>query len=343
VGANLAWLLKNKYPFWNVIALDNLKRRGSELNLNWLKSGGVNFVHGDIRNKEDLNFDEPVDVIIDAAAEPSVLAGLNGTPDYLIHTNLDGSVNLMNIAVKHASQFIFLSTSRIYPIQKLEELHYHETETRFVLDEKQPFDGCSGYGIAEDFPLTGARSFYGTTKLASELMLQEYEAFYDLKSVINRCGVIAGPRQMGKVDQGVVVLWMAAHFWKKDLTYIGYGGTGKQVRDAVHIVDLFDLIDYELNHFEKVSGKIFNVGGGTDISFSLKELTGLCAEITGNRILLKSNPDNRIGDIPVYLTDHRYVTGETGWRPQRNMKNILTDIFEWIKENEQQLKNILAV
>ena len=343
VGANLAWLLKNKYPSWHIIALDNLKRRGSELNLAWLKSIGVNFVHGDIRNKEDLHFDEPVDVIIDAAAEPSVLAGLSGTPDYLIHTNLDGSVNLLNMAVKHASQFIFLSTSRIYPIKKLEGMHYYETETRFVPEDKQPFNGCSKYGIAEDFPLAGARSLYGATKLSSELILQEYEAFYDLKTVINRCGVIAGPRQMGKVDQGVVVLWMAAHFWKKELTYIGYNGTGKQVRDAVHIVDLFNLIDFELNNFEKVSGKIFNVGGGTDVSFSLRELTAYCAEITGNRIPVKSNPENRIGDIPIYLTDHRYVTGETGWTPQKDVKNILTDIFAWIKENEQQLKNILAV
>jgi CDP-paratose 2-epimerase len=174
-------------------------------------------------------------------------------------------------------------------------------------------------------------------------MLQEYEAFYGLMAGINRCGVIAGPRQMGKVDQGVVVLWMARHFWKKELSYIGYNGSGKQVRDVVHILDLFDLIDYELNHFDKVSGKIYNVGGGREVSFSLKELTEHCAVITGNKTPVNSVLTNRIGDSPIYLTDHSSVPDETGWRPKRNLQIILADIFDWLKKDEKQLKNILAI
>jgi CDP-paratose 2-epimerase len=292
---------------------------------------------------EDLRFDEKIDFIIDAAAEPSVLAGLNETPDYLIHTNLNGTIHLLGLAKKHNAGFIFLSTSRIYPIKQLEKLNYREAESRFEMEETQPVTGCSKDGIAETFPLPGARSFYGTTKLASELVLQEYEAFYGLKAVINRCGVIAGPRQMGKVDQGVVVLWMARHFWQKELSYIGYNGSGKQVRDVVHILDLFDLIDYELTHFEKAAGKIYNVGGGREVSFSLKELTILCTEITGNKTPVKSVLTNRAGDIPIYLTDHSLVTGETGWLPKRNLQVILTDIYEWLKKDEKQLKNILAV
>jgi CDP-paratose 2-epimerase len=343
VGSNLAFSLKNKYPEWQVIALDNLKRRGSELNIPYLKSAGVEFIHGDIRNKEDLCFDEKIDFIIDAAAEPSILAGLDETPDYLIHTNLNGTIHLLSLAKMHNAGFIFLSTSRIYPIKPLETLNYREGESRFELEETQPITGCSRNGIAETFPLSGARSFYGTTKLASELMLQEYEAFYGLKAVINRCGVIAGPRQMGKVDQGVVVLWMARHFWKKELSYIGYNGSGKQVRDVVHILDLFDLIDYELNYFDKVSGKIYNVGGGREVSFSLKELTEHCAEITGNKTPVNSVLTNRVGDIPIYLTDHSLVTEETGWRPKRNLQVILADICNWLKKDEKQLKNILAI
>jgi CDP-paratose 2-epimerase len=343
VGSNLAFLLKNKYSEWEIIALDNLKRRGSELNIPFLKSAGVEFIHGDIRNREDLCFDEKIDFIIDAAAEPSILAGIDETPDYLIHTNLNGTVHLLSLAKKQNAGFIFLSTSRIYPIKSLEKLNYREDESRFELEETQPFPGCGKKGIGETFPLSGARSFYGTTKLASELMLQEYEAFYGLKAVINRCGVIAGPRQMGKVDQGVVVLWMARHFWKKELSYIGYNGSGKQVRDVIHILDLFDLIDYELTHFEKAAGKIYNVGGGRKVSFSLKELTGHCAAITGNSVPVKSVSANRIGDIPIYLTDHSSVTGETGWTPGRDLQTILTDIYEWLKKDEKQLKNILAI
>jgi CDP-paratose 2-epimerase len=343
VGSNLAFLLKDKYPEWQVIALDNLKRRGSELNIPFLRSAGVEFIHGDIRNREDLCIDQKMDFIIDAAAEPSILAGLDETPDYLIHTNLNGTIHLLNLAKKHQAGFLFLSTSRIYPIKQLEELSYREAESRFELEEAQPVAGCGKKGITETFPLLGARSFYGTTKLASELVIREYEAFYGLKAVVNRCGVIAGPRQMGKIDQGVVVLWMARHLWQKELSYIGYQGSGKQVRDVVHILDLFDLIDYELNHFNQVSGKIYNVGGGREVSFSLKELTGHCVAVTGNKTPLKRVLTNRIGDIPIYLTDHSLVTGETGWLPKRSLQVILTDIYEWLKKDEKQLKNIVAV
>ncbi|MDR1645473.1 MAG: NAD-dependent epimerase/dehydratase family protein [Tannerellaceae bacterium] len=343
VGSNLAFLLKNKYPDWKIIALDNLKRRGSELNIAFLKLIGVEFLHGDIRNKEDLEFNEPIDFIIDAAAEPSILAGLEGTPDYLINTNLKGTIHLLSLAKKHNAGFIFISTSRIYPIKKLEALNFFETDWRFELKENQPFIGCSVKGIAETFPLSGARSFYGATKLASEFILQEYEEFYDLKAVINRCGVIAGPRQMGKVDQGVVVLWMARHFWKKELSYIGYNGSGKQVRDVMHIHDLFDLIDYEIIHFTEVAGKIYNVGGGHDVSFSLKELTDCCVEITGNKTPINKVLSNRIGDIPIYITDHSLVTEETGWFPRRNLHELLTNIYDWLKKDEKQLKNILAI
>ena len=342
VGSNLAVMLKNKYPDWKIIALDNLKRRGSELNLPCLKSAGVEFVHGDVRNREDLCVDGRLDFVIDAAAEPSVLAGLNEPPDYLIHTNFNGTVHLLNLAHQHSAGFIFLSTSRIYPIGCLEKLNCRDDESRFELEDVQPFEGCSRRGISETFPLAGARSFYGTTKLASELMLAEYAAFYGLRAVINRCGVIAGPRQMGKVDQGVVVLWMARHFWKQELAYIGYNGTGKQVRDVMHILDLFDLVDYELNHFEQVAGKTYNAGGGRQVSFSLQELTRHCAEITGNTVAVKAVAANRVGDIPVYITDHSLLTAETGWKPRRNITDILTDIFHWIKDNEIQLKNILS-
>ncbi len=341
VGSNLCLQLKNKYPSYSITALDNLKRRGSELNINRLKEAGVQFIHGDIRNSEDLVLDTSFTTIIDAAAEPSVLAGINGTPDYLINTNFNGTVNLLNLAVKNKADFIFLSTSRVYPIASLERLQYTEGETRFLLNEQQPLAGSSAKGIAEQFPLNGARSIYGTTKLASELMINEYEAFYGLNAVINRCGVITGPYQMGKVDQGVVVLWMARHFWKRKVDYIGYNGTGKQVRDLLHIDDLFDLVDMQVHQMHQFKGKLFNAGGGTDVSVSLKELTKWCAQITGNTINEQAVLEGRQGDIPVYITDNAAITAFCGWKPQKNVETILSDIYEWMKRNETQLKAIL--
>jgi CDP-paratose 2-epimerase len=341
VGSNLALLLKEKYPTYEIVAFDNLKRRGSEFNIQRLTNAGIRFLHGDIRVKEDIAIDIPPDCIIDAAAEPSVLAGIGSSTDYLVNTNFNGTINLLNIAVQNKADFIFLSTSRVYPIGELENLLYEEEELRFVLSQNQKKTGCSQNGIAENFSLKGARTFYGTTKLASELMIEEYETFFGMNAVINRCGVITGPFQMGKVDQGVIVLWMARHFWKKGVKYFGYGGEGKQVRDILHIDDLFTLIDFQIHNMAKCRGKLFNAGGGKDVSTSLKELTHLCALITGNKVPQEAVLQNRAGDVPIYITDNGYVTGETGWKPLKDVQTILTDIFIWMKQNEKQLKPIL--
>ena len=341
VGSALAISLKANYPSYEILALDNLKRRGSELNLSRLKQAGVAFVHGDIRSKEDFDALPAVDKIIEASAEPSVLAGLDGTPDYLINTNLFGTINCLNYALKHRADFIFLSTSRVYPIKTLETLNFEEAETRFVLADKQPVKGASAQGIAEDFPLDGPRSLYGTTKLASELIIQEYNEFYGLKTVINRCGVITGPWQMGKVDQGVMVLWIAKHYFEQQLSYIGYGGTGKQTRDMLHIADLYRLIDWQLHNLEKINGEILNAGGGVQSSASLQELTKVCQQVTGKTIPIKQVTENRTADIRLYVTDNRKVTRLTGWTPQIGIQQIVEDIHEWLKANEADLAPIL--
>lgn len=342
VGSNLALFLKRDYPKARIIAFDNLKRRGSELNIARLKDSDIEFIHGDIRNKEDFNEIGEISVLIEAAAEPSVLSGINSTPDYVLNSNLLGTINCLNFAVKNKAKFIFLSTSRVYPISNLNNMLYTEGETRFNILEKQELTGITERGISENFSLNGARSFYGTSKLASELLIQEYVEFYKLEAVINRCGVITGPWQMGKIDQGVIVLWLAKHYWKNELSYIGFGGKGKQLRDIIHIRDLFNLIKLQINKTELYNNEIFNVGGGTDISVSLKELTTLCEEVTGNKIKINSIKENRTADIPIYITDNSKITAASGWSPQIRPKEILLDIFEWMQSNEASIKKLLS-
>jgi CDP-paratose 2-epimerase len=341
VGSAMAIELKTNYPAYNVICLDNLKRKGSELNLPRLARVGAVFQHGDIRNKEDFEGLPPIDVIIEASAEPSVLAGLNGSPDYLINTNLVGTINCLNFACKNKSDFIFLSTSRIYPIKTIENLNFVEEETRFALSDEQSILGVSSKGIAEDFPLNAARSLYGTTKLASELLIQEYQEFFGLRTIVNRCGVLTGPWQMGKIDQGVMVLWAAKHHWKQPLSYIGYGGSGKQTRDMLHVKDLYRLIDWQLHNLDKVNGMTLNAGGGVDVSASLQELTALCQKHTGNEIEIARVAENRPADIRLYLTDNTEVTKITGWKPEIGMDQIVMEICNWLKENETLLAPIL--
>ena len=341
VGSTLCLQLKHKYPTYEIVAFDNLKRRGSELNLSDFQKKGIPFFHGDIRNNEDLSALGNFDVLIEASAEPSVTAGLDSDPTYVINNNLYGSINCFNACLKNSAKLIFLSTSRVYPIETIEKANYIEESTRFSFDVNQTQIGISNKGISEKLSLDGARSFYGTTKLSSEMFIQEYAAFYGLKSAITRFGVIAGPRQMGKTDQGVVTLWMAKHYWNQSLKYIGYGGTGKQVRDLLHVDDVVSLIDLQIHQIEKFQGKIYNVGGGAENSASLFEMTSICEKITGNKIQIASEVETRTADLRIYITDNSLIEKEIGWKPTKSVEQIFTDIYHWIKENETQLESIL--
>jgi len=342
VGSNLAVKLKEKYPAARITVLDNLKRRGSELNLVRLKEKGVIFLHGDIRNKEDFEETGKADLLLECSAEPSVLAGIGSSPDYLVNTNLLGTINCLEFARTGGADFMFLSTSRVYPIETLNNLNFVEEETRFSLSPRQTVAGASAEGVSEEFPLVGARSLYGATKLCSEMMLQEYCYNYGLKGIINRCGVITGPWQMGKVDQGVFVLWVARHIFGGKLSYIGYGGKGKQVRDFIHIDDLFDIVDVQLNDFPKFSGRTFNVGGGIENSASLCELTKVCQEITGNIIEIGETPENRPADLKLFITDCAKIKKITGWQPKKDIRATISDIAKWILNNRKELKPILS-
>ncbi len=341
VGSTLCLQLKTKYPTYEIIAFDNLKRRGSELNLTDFQKSDIPFIHGDIRNNEDVQAIGAFDVLVEASAEPSVTAGLDSDPTYVINNNLYGSINCFNACLKNKAKLIFLSTSRVYPINWIEEANFNEQETRFSFADNQTTKGISPKGISEALSLEGPRSFYGTTKLASELFIQEYAAFYGLKAAVTRFGVIAGPRQMGKTDQGVVTLWMAKHFWKQSLKYIGYGGTGKQVRDILHVDDLVELIDMQIHQIEKFSGKIYNVGGGLENSASLLEMTKICEKITGNTIAIASEKETRTADLRIFITDNSQIEREMGWKPQKSVETIFQDIYDWIKSNEKQLETIL--
>lgn len=343
VGSNLGIRLKDTYPEVSILVFDNLKRRGSELNLPRLEAAGIEFIHGDIRNRSDLfDIGKKIDLLIECSAEPSVLAGVGESPEYLIDTNLSGTINCLELARKDKADVIFLSTSRVYPIKELNSLKFKEMETRFEWNNQQEIAGVSSRGVSEDFPLGKTRSLYGATKLCSELILQEYIESYGIRGVINRCGVITGPWQMGKIDQGVIVLWMSRHIWPgKPLSYIGYGGTGKQVRDFVHTDDLFDALKIQINNIDKYSGNIFNLGGGRENSVSLLELTSLCEKITGNKIVINQEKEDRPNDIRIYLSDYSKFSSLTGWRCKKDAEITLKEIYDWIVENKDQLASIL--
>ena len=342
VGSSLAIGLKELYPNWQITCLDNLKRRGSELNLSRFRLHQIEFIHGDIRSASDLDPQVlDVDTIIDCSAEPSVLAGFS-SPQYVLQTNLVGTINVLELARQTKARLLFLSTSRVYPVEPLKNIRTIELDARLELSQNQLISGISERGVAEDFTLTGYRTLYGATKLASELLIEEYRNAYGIQSIINRCGVLTGPWQMGKVDQGVFVLWVAAHYFGKPLSYIGYGGNGKQVRDLLHIDDLLSLVKYQLDNFSELNGEVLNVGGGKQNSLSLLETTQLCEQITGKTIPIKSITEERQGDVPIFITDSSRIIKKTGWTPKINPQKTLEHIYHWIRDNEEILKPILS-
>jgi CDP-paratose 2-epimerase len=340
VGSCLALYLAHMNPGFSITCFDNLHRRGSELNLPRLREAGIRFIHGDIRIPGDLEELPFFDLLIECSAEPSVLAGITSSPSYLLETNLVGTLNCLEIVRKNHASLIFLSTSRVYPIEPINSQVFSEKETRFI-PEGEFITGFSDKGITEDFPLSGVRSLYGTTKLCSELCIEEYAASYGIPAIINRCGLLSGPWQMGKVDQGVVMHWVISHMEKKELSYIGYGGKGKQVRDVLHIDDLCALINLQIADIPRFSGTCYNVGGGILNSVSLQELTAICQEVTGNSVLIHQVPETRQNDLIWYVTDNTRISQYCGWKPMKCIRETVMEIATWIGQNRSSLLHIL--
>jgi len=330
VGSNIAIELKKCFNNTEIVALDNLHRKGSELNIPRLEINGVSFLKGDVRNMEELKSVGEIDFLIECSAEPSVLAGRGGDTDYLIQTNLQGAINCAEICRQNDAPMIFLSTSRVYPVAPLLNCELKESDTRFELLNEQKVPGLSSEGVSEEFPMTGARSLYGGTKYAAEVMLEEYRDAFSLPIVINRCGVLAGPWQFGKADQGIAAFWTASHYLEKSLKYIGFGGTGKQVRDMLHIEDMVRLILMQIENPAKFANDVYNVGGGNFSSASLLELTEICRGVTGKTIEISPEPEMRYADIPVYISDNRKINSFCGWQPEKDIHSLIEDIYAWM-------------
>jgi CDP-paratose 2-epimerase len=348
VGSSLGLKLREHFPEAEILALDNLYRKGSALNRARIEAGGLTFVQRDVRDRAAFEL-PPCDLIVDAAAEPSVLAGRGGDVSYVVDTNLGGTLNVLEAARKWSAAVLFLSTSRVYPVERLRAVLLEEGPERFEIAERQELPGIGPAGISEEFPLHGpagsgkgkdTRTLYGATKFASEGMVVEYAAQFGVRTIVDRCGVLAGPWQMGRVDQGIVALWVAGHHYGKPLTYIGYDG--KQVRDVLHVEDLADLVLRQLESRSSWDGRVYNVGGGRPASFSLRELTELTREAVGRSQEIVVDPTIRAGDVPLYITDASRVQADFGWKPGRSVEEIVRDTAEWIRGSEEELRPVFG-
>ncbi len=331
---------------YQVTVIDNLSRRGSELNLSRLLAMGAEFHKSDTCDPEALDkLNDSFSCLIECSAEPSVLSGAVGDgARSLLNVNLMGAVNSFEWARRRSVPVIFFSSSRVYPYDRLNACHYRETETRFEF-----VDGCSGVtqaGVSVSMPLDGVRSLYGASKLSAELILREYALQYGLPAIINRCGVVAGPWQMAREDQGVFTFWAARHYFRLPLQYIGFGGNGHQVRDLLHIQDLVDLVVRQVaalrDRPSDFRGDIYNAGGSIRSSLSLREATEICRRLTGHEVSTASRIEARPSDVIWYVTDNGPTGKVFGWEPKRSAEVVLQDIVAWIKDNASLLKEILV-
>jgi len=338
VGAAIARFLIEHAEGCEILGIDNFSRPGSETNRLPLKQLGIDLRHADLRCSSDLDLLPAVHWVIDAAALPSVLAGLDqpGASRQLMEVNLAGTVNLLEYCRRHHAGFVLISTNRVYNIPALGALPLLETETRFGLDSSQPLpEGVSPAGLAETFSTAPPISLYGASKLCAETLAREYAHAFGLPVWINRCGILAGAGQFGRADQGILAFWL--HSWLREcpLKYIGYGGHGRQVRDCLHPRDLTTLIHRQIQT-DPTDDHLFNLGGGLDRTFSLRELSDWCAARWGLREVA-TEPDHRPFDVPWLAMDATRAKAILGWTPATNREKILIEIAEHAEQHPEWL------
>ncbi len=341
VGSALIMAIHQMGLDWALLGFDNLTRPGSEINRAELRRLGTPIIHGDMRCQSDVDALPAVDWIIDCAANPSVLAGVDGRINsrQLMEHNLLGTLNLLERCKLTQAGFIMLSTSRVYSITPLSALPMEVRDNAFQLASTEELPvGISAYGIAENFSAEAPVSLYGASKLASEALALEYNAAFRFPVWINRCGVLAGAGQFGRPDQGIFAFWINSHLRRAPLRYLGFDGQGHQVRDCLHPRDLVPLLQKQIAAADdQTKPLVVNVSGGRASSISLRQLSSWCDIRFGSHevsIDLRSRPF----DLPWVVLDSRKAESVWDWKPQTPVAEILEEIASHAETHSEWLQ-----
>ena len=323
VGSNLAIYFKKNLISSKIDSLDNLSRSGALLNFQRLRKNKIKNFKIDISNNTAVQSLPRYDLVIDCCAEAAVEASKREV-DRVFNTNLLGTFNILKKCTKDKSNLIFLSSSRVYSIKQL----YKLKKNKSLINEK--------------FDTLEPKSIYGFCKHSSEQLIKEFSFLYKIKYIINRLGVISGPWQFGKQDQGFISLWVWKHINKKKLSYIGFDGKGSQIRDVIHISDVCKLIALQIKKINNIYNLTINVGGGEKNAISLKNLTKLCQDITSNKIKISSIKKTSEYDIPYYITNNSKVKKIYKWTPTKSFLHIIQDVYIWMLSNKKILKKYIV-
>ena len=325
LGSNIASeILKQGH---DLVVFDSLYRFGSYQNLEWLKlQGEFNFIHGDIRNANDVERtiqQHQPDVIYHLAGQVAMTTSITN-PRMDFEVNVGGSFNLLNAVRLYSpdSTVIYSSTNKVYG--DLEQFTYRETDTRYECVEKpNGFDET----VNLDF-----HSPYGTSKGSADQYMLDFARIYGLKTVVFRHSSMFGGRQFATVDQGWLGWFTTKAIEIKNNTLkepFTISGNGKQVRDLLYASDCVALYLAAAEHIEQIQGQAFNIGGGMANSSSLLELFSFLEKELDIEMRYEKLPV-RESDQKVFVADIRKISGLIHWEPKVHKEAGIQKMIEWV-------------
>jgi CDP-paratose 2-epimerase len=330
VGSSISIHLRKSNKKNTIYTLDNFSRKGSRINYLRLKKNNIKNYNLDIIDKKKVLNLPKFDLIIDCCAEAAVADSIK-KPEKVFHTNLVGTFNILSKCIKDNSKIIFLSSSRVYSINSLKKnININKITKKKLLT----------HSINEKFDTSSPKSLYGFTKLSSEDLIKEASYSHGIKYIINRFGVISGPWQFGYEDQGFVSLWVICHIIKKNLKYIGFNASGNQCRDVIHINDVCEIVQKQIQKINIINNDTFNIGGGIKSFISLKDLTKMCEIVTGNVIKFSKVKKTSLFDIPTFLTNNYKIKKFYNWKPSKTITNIVNDTYTWAIKNKKDIMRV---
>jgi CDP-paratose 2-epimerase len=320
-----------------VVGVDNDMRQdffGPEASTRWQQKEleaelGSSYIHvdGDIRDEKMIDelfatYGAEISLVVHTAAQPSHdWAASAPIVDFTVNAN--GTLNLLEATRNHCPEavFIFTSTNKVYG-DTPNRLPLHETETRWEIDEAHTYFE----GIREDMSIDHTlHSLFGASKVAADVLVQEYGRYFDMKTSVFRGGCLTGPNHSGTQLHGFLAYLMKCTATGSPYTVFGYNG--KQVRDNIHSYDLIQAFDHVYR--APRSAEVYNIGGARFSNCSMREGIDLCQKITGKELDHTYAEDNRTGDHIWYVSDvSKFESHYPDWALTKNVEDILTEIYE---------------
>ena len=320
----------------SVILLDNMSRKGTDINLEMLKkheraSSHLQIIVADIRKDKEIlsKVVQQVDAVFHLAAQVAVTTSIvNPQEDFEI--NVVGTFNVLEAVRQSPNKphLVYASTNKVYG--GLEQVTVIEKSVRYDFENRPE-------GIDETEPLD-FHSPYGCSKGAADQYIHDYHRIYGLKTTVLRQSCIYGRNQFGIEDQGWVAWFVIAHLLGRPITIYG---NGKQVSDLLFVDDLVELYDLIIKNPEKSSGAIFNVGGGLSNSISLLELLRNLDQL----FFFHYDPsyaDWRSGDQPVYISNNKKLQNVLDWTPKTNVQKGLQVLVRWTQSHQETIQKLFS-